>query len=249
MVAGWFQGNPAEPAPNLLLACAHLLSAAASGADPRVQGAALELCTRLVTHPQGAETLSAGREVVRTALQSASPAVRLRAVMTSQHRGMDLLEPVAGLLNDPVVEVRRAALVVVGPATEVVLDETLLPCLRDPDPGVRKLAELVLTNDRGLKREHLELGRLLNDPSPTMRLRILGYLHTIHDIDPGVWLRRLSHDPAPSVRAAAVRVMSQQTLVDLTDRIDQMAQGDPSPTVSSLAAYWLKHRASRTEQP
>jgi len=249
MAADWFRDNPAEPSPGLLLNCGRMLAGATTAPNPEIQGAALDLCALLVVNPRGPETLSSGREVVRAYLQAEDPAIRLRAVLASQYRGMDLQEPVAGLLNDPAAEVRRAAIVVVGPATDVVLDETLLPCLRDPDADVRKLAELVLTNERRLSREHLQLGRLLTDPDPGMRLRVLELLHHVHDVDPGVWLRRLSHDPAPSVRAAALRAMSQQTLVDLTDRIDQMAQNDPSPTVCYLAALYLKFaRTARAEQ-
>ena len=37
-----------------------------------------------------------------------------------------------------------------------------------------------------------------------------------------------------------MRAMSQQTSVDLSDRIDQMAHDDPSPTVCLLARYYLK---------
>ena len=63
-----------------------------------------------------------------------------------------------------------------------------------------------------------------------------------HDLDPGLWLRRLSHDPVESVRAAAVRRMSKETVIDLTDRIDQMARSDPSPTVAQLARYYLTRK-------
>ena len=59
------------------------------------------------------------------------------------------------------------------------------------------------------------------------------------DIDPGLWLRRLSHDPSPAVRVAALRLMWRQKLVDLSDRIDQMARTDDSPTVCQLAQFYL----------
>ncbi len=49
----------------------------------------------------------------------------------------------------------------------------------------------------------------------------------------------MSHDPKDSVRAAAVRVMSRLTHIDLSDRIDQMARSDPSPSVAQLANYYL----------
>jgi hypothetical protein len=34
--------------------------------------------------------------------------------------------------------------------------------------------------------------------------------------------------------------MTQQTQIDLSDRIDQMARSDPSPTVSQLAQFYLR---------
>jgi HEAT repeats len=97
---------------------------------------------------------------------------------------------------------------------------------------------------RGLRPEHIKLGRILTDPSPVVRLQVLDYLGRASDLDAGIWLRRLSHDPSPAVRAAAMRAMSQQTAVNLTDRIDQMARNDPSPTVCVLARYYLKHTRS-----
>jgi hypothetical protein len=157
---------------------------------------------------------------------------------------MDLLEKVVGLLNDPAVEVRRAAILAVGPADQVVRDEGLLPCLHDPDPEVRKLTESALVG-RGLRPEHIELGRLLTDPDHLKRVQVLDHLREAPDLDPGLWLRRLSHDPAPSVRAAAVRVMSKLTLIDLSDRMDQMARTDPNPTVAWLARYYLAHRRTQ----
>jgi hypothetical protein len=69
----------------------------------------------------------------------------------------------------------------------------------------------------------------------------LDHLHQSHDLDPGLWLRRLSHDPSPAVRVAAMRAMTQMPYVDLSDRIDQMARSDPSPTVCQLARYYLNY--------
>src|SRR5581483_8097547 len=92
---------------------------------------------------------------------------------------------------------------------------------------------------RGLQPGHLKLARLVTDPRPVNRLRVLDHLFDDGSLDPAVWLRRLSHDPSPAVRAAAVRAMSRQAAVDLTDRLDQMARSDPSPTVRDLARYYL----------
>jgi hypothetical protein len=73
-----------------------------------------------------------------------------------------------------------------------------------------------------------------------MRLQVLDQLSRSPDLDLGLWLRRLSHDAAPSVRVAAMRAMTLQPYLDLTDRIDQMARSDGSPTVRQLAQYYLQ---------
>ena len=54
---------------------------------------------------------------------------------------------------------------------------------------------------RGLGTEHLALARLLTDPQPGQRMKVLERLQDAKDLDPGIWLCRLSHDPAPSVCA------------------------------------------------
>ncbi len=128
----------------------------------------------------------------------------------------------------------------VGSAADVVLDETLLPYLRDSDDEVRRLSEQAL-RARGLSDDHIRLSRLLIDPAPSERLKVLDHLGDSADLEPGVWLRRLSHDPAPSVRASAVRVMALQNVVDLSDRLDQMARTDPSPSVCYLAQFYMKN--------
>jgi hypothetical protein len=87
---------------------------------------------------------------------------------------------------------------------------------------------------------HLRLGRLLTDPRPGVRIQVLDLLPTARDLDAGLWLRRLSHDPNDMVRAAALRAMSEEPLIDLSDRIDQMARSDPSPSVCQLAQFYLR---------
>jgi hypothetical protein len=52
------------------------------------------------------------------------------------------------------------------------------------------------------------------------------------------------------VRVAAVRAMTQQSFVDLSDRIDQIAREDGNPTVRQLAQYYLScpHRNGEASQ-
>jgi hypothetical protein len=239
VTAEWFHGET-EPGTGVVSACVRLLTASAHSDSVETQPHALELCAALLQRPGGAEAVSPGRGLVRACLGNADAATRVLAVRLALHPGMDLLEDVTPLLKDPVVDVRRAAVMAVGPAEQVVRDEGLLPCLHDPDAEVRRLSELALQG-RGLRPEHIKLGRILTDPSPVVRLQVLDQLRRTPDLDAGIWLRRLSHDPSPAVRAAAMRAMSQQSSIDLTDRIDQMARNDPSPTVCLLARYYLKN--------
>jgi hypothetical protein len=236
---GWFHGKNQTPA-GLVSACAGLMSAAAHEQSSELQTEALALCAVLLQQPAGDRAVSPGRNIVRVCLTHPDAESRLLAVRLSLYPGMDLLEDIVPLLNDPAVLVRRAAIVALGPADQVVRDEGLLPCLHDSDPEVRRISELALRG-RGLRPEHIKLGRILTDPSPIVRLQVLDQLRRAPDLDPGIWLRRLSHDSSPAVRAAAMRAMCQQSAVDLSDRIDQMARNDPSPTVCVLARFYLKN--------
>ncbi|HTU19851.1 MAG TPA: HEAT repeat domain-containing protein [Gemmataceae bacterium] len=241
LAAGWFRESARQP-DSLLSACEHLLSELSPVAENDVLTSALELCGILLNQPgdsQESKPLDAAHKLVVAALQSTSMDNRLRAVRLSLHPGMaDLLEQVAGLLGDESPQVRRAALIAVGAARDAVHDDQLLPCLHDPDAEVRRRGEQVLIA-RGLRPEYLELGRLLTDPQPGKRLQVLDRLRQSTELDSGLWLRRLSHDPAPSVRVAAMRAMTQQSFVDLSDRIDQIAREDASPTVRQLAQFYL----------
>jgi hypothetical protein len=235
LASGWFTSQRA--ASGLLPAAARLLGEAAAVADADVQAAALEVCGAVLEQPEHAEAVHPAQDLIRAALHSTAAANRLRAVRLALHPGMDLLEQVTALLGDPDTEVRRGALLAVGPAREVVPDECLLPCLHDADPDIRRLCEEAL-GGRGLRPEYVEMGRLLTHPRAEQRLEVLDHLANA-DLDPGLWLRRLSHDPSPAVRAAAMRAMTQLPYVDLSDRLDQMARSDPSPTVCQLARFYL----------
>lgn len=252
LVAGWFR-EPSPQPESLLSACADLLSESAAITEEDVQTSALELCGILLNlcgnerNPQASKPLDPAHKLVLAALQTSRVDNRLRAVRLSLYPGMtDLLESVAGLLNDDSAEVRRATLIAIGPARDAVHDDQLLPCLHDSDPEVRRLCEQALIA-RGLRPEYLELGRLLTDPAPSRRLQVLDLLRESAELDTGLWLRRLSHDPSPSIRVAAMRAMSQQSFVDLSDRIDQIAREDGSPTVRQLAQFYLNRPSRRAK--
>lgn len=202
---------------------------------------ALRLAACVLARPQKAAALAAGRRLARSGLAAKSPEARLRAVALCLQPGMEMMESVVPLLRDEVAEVRRAALAAVGADEKAVREDGLLACLHDADAEVRTLARSALLA-RGLRPEQVELGRLLTHPKSRSRLQVLDRLPDVPDVDPGVWLRRLSHDGSPAVRAAAVRAMTQRPDLDLSGRVEEMARTDPSPTVAQLARYYLANR-------
>jgi hypothetical protein len=216
-----------------------LVMQAADDDDPKLQEAALGLAVAILTRPSEPETSAAIRELTRACLHSQEPRCRVRAVQLALQPDVPMLEEVVPLLNDPAAEVRRAAMLAVGTASTVILEDALLPSLHDPDAEVRQLCEKALIA-RGSSRENIQLGRLLTDPQPLQRLEVLEPLARRSELDTGLWLRRLSYDPNPAVRVAALRAMSERSPSDFKDRIEEMAQSDPSPTVCDVAQKYLK---------
>jgi hypothetical protein len=240
LAADWFQRvGPGPQAEELVPAGRRLVTEAAASSDSEEQAAALDLAAALLARHRGGEAVASVRELTRACLSAEVPACRVRAVQLALLPEVQLLEEVVPLLNDSDAAVRRAAMLAVGTASQVILEDALLPSLHDPDAEVRGLCEKALLA-RGSTPEHIQLGRLLTDPQPLQRLEVLGPLARRSELDTGLWLRRLSYDPNPAVRVAALRAMSEQAPSDFKDRIDEMAQRDPSPTVCDVAKRYLK---------
>jgi hypothetical protein len=218
-----------------LKSLATLLTSAAAEADAGVHAEALGLAEKCM-NPAAGEVNEAAQKVARGCLQDERTETRLRSVQLLLRHGQPIDVLVAA--RDSVAEVRRLALPVVAGSEDVLATDDLLSWLHDPDPEVRRICENALRG-RGLEERHLRLGRLITDSRPTVRLQVLDELIGNRELEPGVWLRRLSHDSAPAVRAATLRAAAEQTVADLTDRIDQMSQNDPSPTVRQLAKFYL----------
>jgi hypothetical protein len=249
--AAWLDPERGPPPADVVPGAARVVAQVAAADDGRLKAEAVELAGRLAQWPDRAELRADCRELVKACLADADAAARLRAIPVAVLPRVGLVEPVVALLNDPSAEVRREALRSVGPLKDAVSDDSLLRWLHDPDPEVRLLCELVLKN-RGLDGKDVHLGRLLTDRKPATRLLVLERLSADDQVEPGVWLRRLSVDPAPEVRVAAIRAAFENPLVDLSDRIEQMAHDDPSPTVSQLARYYhvqSARRKPRTVEP
>jgi HEAT repeat protein len=231
---------PSEPA---VQAGVHVVGEAARIPDLDVHAQALSLGELLLTTADRADVRGADRELVQACLHDGASHNQVRAVQLARRAGIHLLDQVVPLLRDPAPEVRRAALLAVGDAPAAVTTDDLLQWLHDPDAEVRRLCEEALRLARHLPEKHLRLGRLLTDPRAEVRLEVLECLHRDPDLEPGIWLRRLSHDPAAAVRAAAVREVARQSLPSLAGRLEQMSQNDPSPTVRQLARYYLSRPA------
>jgi HEAT repeat protein len=252
VAAALLESAPARtpPAPAVVKTAERLLLAATPLADKGIRTRALALAVVLAPLTPASAGRDLCRDLARLGLKDGEADNRVRAVHLTLHPALraehDLLGQVVPLLHDAVPEVRRAALLAVGQVNDVISEDDLLPLLHDADAEVRRLCEVTLRS-RGLPESHLKLGRLLTDAQPSVRLEVLHYLHQAADLDlaPGVWLRRLSHDASPAVRAAAVRACAEHPQVELSDRLLQMSQEDPSATVQQLAAYYLSRQQAR----
>jgi hypothetical protein len=214
-------------------------AARAGGNDVRVR--ALALADVLLEKRDAGPWLKLCRELMVAGLKAPGPELRVRAVHLALHahfrEDVELLGKVVPLLGDPDAAVRRAAVLALGQARAVISEEGLLPLLHDGDADVRRLCETALRS-RGLSDEHLLLGRLISDSRAAARLQVVRCLEQV-EVEPGVWLRRLSADPSPAVRAGAIRAAAQSD-ADLGDVLRQMAERDSSPTVRQLAQHYLK---------
>jgi HEAT repeat protein len=229
--------------PKFLSVLAELLNHAASTDSADVRSRALELTDRARQKDrQSVELLQSIRLLVRAGLGDKQIENRIRAIRFARDPEIDLAAEVVQALSDPAPEVRRSAMLIAGPLESAIPTDDLVHWLHDSDQEVRRVCEKAL-RARGLQDESLLLGRVITDAQAGNRLQIFSLLKNADDVEPGVWLRRLSHDSSPAVRAAAIRAAAEQTQVNLADRIQQMAQNDPCPTVRQLAEFYLSvHR-------
>lgn len=213
-------------------------------AEPRFstpgRAAALDLLPMVIAAatPDVAEQ---AKGMVATAAKSESTDVRIQAVAAALRPEVDCLEAIVPLLTDSAPEVRRAAILALGPAREgrtVLADDDLLRSLHDSDPEVRQLCEMGLRS-RGRSPRDIRLGRRYTDPDAAERQKLLIDLADEEELDVTVWLERLTADADPAVRAGAARVAAQRH-ADLAVRLEQMSRTDPDGTVRRIAGYYHK---------
>jgi hypothetical protein len=218
-------------------------------AEPRFstpgRAAALELLP-IVLAAADADVTQKAKAMVATAAKSESVDVRVQAVAAALRPEVDCLEAVVALVADPAVEVRRAAVLALGPARDgrqVLADDDLLRCLHDADGEVRQLCEMGLRS-RGRSPREIRLGRRYTAPDPAERQKLLIDLAEEEELDVTVWLDRLTADPDPAVRAGAARLAVERN-ADLRERLEQMSRSDPDGTVRRIASYYSRKLATR----
>lgn len=229
----------ARPTPEFLSGAHRLVELGRVGAEPAARAAILRLAVSLARANLTEESLPRFRELARSGIADGDSRVQLAAISLATLPPMRMLDEVAHCLCSHSAEVRRGALLVLGPNPEILNEDALLPLLHDPDPQNAGLAQSALVA-RGLTNDQIRLGRLIADPNPTHRLEVLDHLEGPAPVDVAMWLKRLSHDTSPAVRSAAARAMAQAGGQDLSERLAQMAEGDPSPTVSRLARHFMQ---------
>lgn len=203
------------------------------------KAAVLDLVPELLACP---DTAPACRMIVLTGLTLPSADAKVQAIRMALRPEVSAKEAVVPLLNDEEAEVRRAAMLAVGPvfgdAAPVVADENLFRGLHDPDVEVRDLCEAALKS-RGLDVAQVAMARRLTHPNPTERLRLLTDLRSTTDAvrNPGPWLERLARDPDPAVRLGAARAAHESRL-QFARWLDTLADSDPDPTVRRWAGYY-----------
>jgi hypothetical protein len=235
--AAWVTGDGEENA-ELVTACGRLVVEASREPVAEVLATALELTERLVPLDPEPEVLEASRTLVRAGFRAGEASTRVRSVRLAVLPAVDLRKETLPLLRDPSAPVRHMVMLAVGENEAIIQTDALLPWLHDSNADVRRQCEASL-RARGLTPRHIQMARLLTDKRWQVRASVLDHLDD-QKLNSGEWIRRLTHDTSPAVRAAAVRAASETCEADLRDRIAQMANGDPSQTVSDLAKHYLR---------
>jgi hypothetical protein len=240
------QDGPNPLSPRLTKAAAEILIEAERSSELR--GASLLLAAELIYGVQPGQWGDVIRDMTERGLKDERADTRTAAVQMllrepmRQHK--ELMERAIPLLRDPEAGVRRAALVLLASESDMVREEAFLPLLHDEDAQVQYLCEIALRKRR-LTDDDIKLARMISDKNPVTRMRVLHYFHQMPELNLGEWLRQLSQDPEPAVRAAAVRAVADYPQLDLTQRLREMADRDPSETVRQNARFYLQARSPR----
>ncbi len=224
-----------------------VLSAGLADPDTAVRMAALDAVGQLwlwspgcTMTPGEEKTLAAWKEafhpIVLRRLADKEPQSRARAVACLGALPIhDRAAPALQGLKDADFSVRLQVLTAFANRPLMLTEEAILPLLHDPIPDLRGLAERVL-RARGLSADLIGLGRLVSHPRPEMRATAIPLLIGRDDLDPVVWLLRLTEDVDESVRLKAVESLAGRLNADARQRLREIAAADDSPTVREAAS-------------
>jgi hypothetical protein len=185
------------------------------------------------------------RQLAEVALSDDREEIRCQAVRLAALPQLELKEKLARRLliepGEPAASVRALLLIAVGDrdCEELAPTESLARWLHDESHEVRKVCEQVLRT-RGLTPQQIQLARMWTDPDPLVRIRVPQMVYQEREIDPVLWLERLSRDTSPAVRAAVIRAAGERMEVRFSARLAEMAQQDTSTTVRQLAEYYQR---------
>ncbi len=239
IVAQAFRVNQPPPSENWLKMAFALLES--HGNQTEIGAGRFILMQALIPHASTDRHRELLRQLAKLGVADSTEEGKIAAIrFTAQEKEPDpeLIEKSANLLRDPSAIVRRAVLLHFGSRSEVIAEQDLLPMLHDSDTESQGLAMLALRG-RGLGDQEIMMARFISDGRPAHRLRVLDLLTRHSELDTGVWLNRLSHDPSPAVRAAAMRAAVQMDQVDFAARLREMAVEDPHGEVRKNAQFFL----------
>lgn len=145
--------------------------------------------------------------------------------------------PALAYAEDPAVEVRRQVIISFAARRGLLTEDALIQRIHDEDRAIREAAFSALKL-RGLNQEQISLGVMMTSPRADQRASVIALVKDRTDIDPIVWLMRLSHDKDDSVRIRAVEALGAQKTDDASvkRRIVEMAQSDASEQVRQAAS-------------
>ena len=144
--------------------------------------------------------------------------------------------PALAHVEDPSVEVRRQVVLSFAARRALLTEDMLIQRIHDEDQAIREAAFAALKL-RGLNQEQISLGVMMTSPRADQRASVIALVKDRTDIDPVVWLLRLSHDKDESVRIRAVEALGarQDEDASVRRRIVEMAQSDTSAEVRQAA--------------
>ncbi|MDG3006660.1 HEAT repeat domain-containing protein [Paludisphaera mucosa] len=242
-----------EPAParfvDALRPIHDIYSAALADAEPEVRFVALGETRRFWPWIPGrtltaieerniAEWKEAMHHPVVRCLASADVRTRAAAVYSLGFLLVDsAAAPAMAYLDDPAVEVRRQCVISFAGRPALLTEDLLLQRVHDSDGALRDAAFAALKL-RGLNQEQISLGALMTSPRADQRASVVALVKDRTDIDPVVWLLRLTHDADETVRIHAVEALGARKAGDASvkRRIVEMAQSDASQEVRQAAS-------------